>query len=155
MGPSTGPPTGPPFDGSFCALADAHHPKETLAAWSKKHVKDGLSGVYQRGVKYMYDEKRSYMPQWVAAPAVDLFDAVWKEIQEPVGEYLEEEFDRAIGVLHGAPRRLVVVQVVRVHQPVEHLARHALVRPLRFRRRAGEEPLHHLAVEDVRERPVA
>ena len=51
----------------------------------------------------MYDEKRSYMPQWVAAPAVDLFDAVWKEIQEPVGEYLEEEFDRAIGVLHEEP----------------------------------------------------
>lgn len=37
----------------------AEHPKETLAAWAKKHVKDGLVNVYQRSVVTSQRLKRS------------------------------------------------------------------------------------------------
>ena len=43
------------------------------------------------------------MPPWIARPTVDLFGAIWHEVREPMSEYMEEEFDRAIGVLRDEP----------------------------------------------------
>ena len=76
------------------------HPKETLAAWAKKHVKDGLGSFYDRCIHDLQNEMKSDIPRAIAGTATDLFHAFWCEVRDPMTDFLEEEFDRAIGVVH-------------------------------------------------------
>ena len=68
-----------------------------LAEWAETRVGRGLERVYSRGVSYLHN--RSEVPHFVAATLVSVFDRIWAEVQEPVTEYMRDEFGKAIGTI--------------------------------------------------------
>ena len=71
--------------------------KTHFAEWAEARVARGMEKVYGRSVEYLHN--KSEVPSFVAATVVTVWDTLWAEIREPVSEYLQEEFGKAIGVV--------------------------------------------------------
>ena len=75
--------------------------KSHFSEWAEERVARGMQRVYRRAVEYLHN--KSEVPPFVAATVTTMWERVWGEVQEPVSEYLKEEFGKAIGIMRHEP----------------------------------------------------